>query len=119
MGKTLSDSKGHCEKRRSATRFERSVLVAATTRRPRAGSIATEPFEFLLLKHAKKLRLKFEGKVADFVEEERATVGESKRPIFWLMAPVNAPRSCPKSSDSRRRGNGGAIDFNEVRSRVD
>ena len=62
-------------------------------------AVAAEPFEFLLLQHAKKFRLKFEGKVADFVEEEGAAVGEfeaadflidgageraarSKRPIF-------------------------------------
>src|SRR6266849_149710 len=33
-------------------------------------AVAAQPLEFLLLKHAKKFRLKFEGKVADFVEEE-------------------------------------------------
>src|SRR5260370_6949819 len=46
------------------------------------GAIAAEPFEFLLLKHAKKFRLKFEGKVAHFVDEERAALGAFEPPEF-------------------------------------
>ena len=42
----------------------------------------------------------------------------SKRPIFWLMAPVNAPRSCPKSSDSSSpEGIAAQLIFTNVRSR--
>src|SRR5215469_14505245 len=42
----------------------------------------------------------------------------SKRPIFWLMAPVNAPFSWPKSSDSMRPdGMAAQLIFTKVRSR--
>jgi len=59
------------------------VLVAATTRTStRWVRLPPEPFEFLLLKHAEKFRLKFEGKVADFVEEQRPAVGEFEAADF-------------------------------------
>src|SRR2546425_1124933 len=48
------------------------------------GTIATEAFEFLLLKDAQKFGLKFERKVADFVEEERAAVGEFETADFLV-----------------------------------
>ena len=40
----------------------------------------------------------------------------SKRPIFWAIAPVNAPFSCPKSSLSRR-SKGLAAQFNLMNGR--
>src|SRR5205807_2379552 len=41
-----------------------------------------------------------------------------KRPIFWAMAPVKAPRSCPKSSlSSRPEGMAAQLSFTNVRSR--
>src|SRR5260370_26721444 len=78
------------------------------------GAIAAEPFEFLLLKHAKKFRLKFEGKVADFVEEKRAAVGEFEAADF--LADGAGERTALMAEEfgfEKTAGNGGAIDFNE------
>src|SRR5882757_6731055 len=77
-------------------------------------AIAAEPFEFLLLQHTKKLRLKFEGKVADFVEEERAAVGEFEAADFLIDGPgERAALVAEKLGFEKAAGNGGAIDFNE------
>src|SRR6266550_2250823 len=77
-------------------------------------AIAAEPFEFLLLQHAKKLRLKFEGKVADFVEEERAAVGEFEAADFLIDgAGERAALVAEQLGFEKATGNGGAIDFNE------
>src|ERR1700675_3022194 len=45
-------------------------------------SRASETFEFLLLQNAEKLGLQFEREVADFVEKERAAVGEFEAADF-------------------------------------
>ncbi len=77
-------------------------------------AIAAEPLEFLLLKHAKKFRLKFEGKVADFVEEERAAVGEFEAADF--LADGAGERSALVAEElgfEKTARNCGAINFDE------
>jgi hypothetical protein len=54
---------------------------------------ASEAFKFLLLQDAQELSLQFQWDVANFIQEKRALVASSKRPIFWVSAPVNAPLS--------------------------
>ena len=44
----------------------------------------------------------FGAHVADLVEEQRAAVGLLEAADALLVAPVNAPFSCPNSSDSSR-----------------
>jgi len=81
-------------------------------------AIAAEPFEFLLLKHAKKFRLKFEGKVADFVEEERAAIGEFEAADFLTDgAGERAALVAEELGFEKTAGNGGAINLTKVRSR--
>jgi len=57
-----------------------------------------EALEGVLLQHAQELGLQLEGEVADFIEEQRPPLASSKRPRRCVMAPVNAPFSCPNSS---------------------
>src|SRR5258706_122630 len=47
-------------------------------------AIAAEAFEFLLLKDAKKFRLKLDRKITDFVEEERAAVSKFEAANFLV-----------------------------------
>ena len=61
-----------------------------------------QPLELLLLQHAEQLGLQLRRDVADLVEEQVPWCASSKRPTFWLMAPVKAPFSWPNSSLSRR-----------------
>jgi hypothetical protein len=61
-----------------------------------------ERADLALLQHAQDLRLQPEGHLADLVEEERAPVGELEEALLVLVAPVNAPFLCPKSSLSSR-----------------
>jgi len=78
------------------------------------GAIAAEAFEFLLLKDAKKFRLEFEGKIADFVEEERAAVGEFEAANFLTDgAGESAAFVAEKLGFEKAAGNGGAIHFDE------
>jgi hypothetical protein len=44
--------------------------------------IAAETLEFLFLKNAQEFRLKLERDVADFIEKERAFVGEFEAACF-------------------------------------
>ena len=78
-------------------------------------AIAAQAFEFLLLQHAQQFRLQLQRDVADFVQKQACR----DRPIrigrfSGSCAPVNAPRSCPKSSaSSSPDGNRRAIDFHK------
>ena len=45
-----------------------------------------------LLQHTEQLPLEIERKVADFVQEQGASVSSSNRPCRKVTAPVNAPR---------------------------
>jgi len=83
------------KKARSATRFERSALVAATTRTStRCVRLPPRPFEFLLLEGREEAWAEVRG------EGRRLRRGKgcrgrpvSKRPIFWPMAPVEGRRA--------------------------
>ena len=82
-------------------RSGRFWLEAASTRTStRSGLLAADPLEGLLLQRAQHLGLGLEAHVADLVEEERAAVGELELAAAPRHAPVKAPRSWPKSSDS-------------------
>ncbi len=72
------------------------------TRLGRLGLLTTDRIELTLLKHTKELGLKIRGGIPDFVEEDRALPRELEVPLFPPTAPVNAPRTCPKSSDSNK-----------------
>ena len=60
--------------------------------------VAADAPEFARLEHAQELRLHVERQLADLVEEERALPASSNAPWREATAPVNAPRSWPKSS---------------------
>ena len=77
--------------RRDEAHVERDLLVAADrAHRSR-------------LEGAEKLRLHLQRHLADLVEQERALVRlTAKSPLRSLRASVNAPRTWPKSSLSRR-----------------
>jgi hypothetical protein len=47
-------------------------------------AVAAEALEFLFLKNAQELGLKLEGQIADFIKEERATVGELEAADFLV-----------------------------------
>ena len=47
-------------------------------------AVAAEALEFLFLKNAQKLGLKVEGQIADFIKEERSTVGELEAADFLV-----------------------------------
>jgi len=51
---------------------------------------------------AQQLRLESERKVADLVEEDRAASRACEQASWAVTAPVNAPRTCPKSWLSSR-----------------
>ena len=59
-----------------------------------------DALELALLQHAQQLHLQRRAHRADFVEEERALVRLLERPWRLPTAPVNAPRTWPKSSAS-------------------
>src|SRR4030095_13271455 len=65
--------------------------------RPRAAQAQ----ELTLLQHAQEFRLRRRCHLGDLVEKQHAAGGQSIWPGFDCCAPVNAPRSNPKSSDSR------------------
>ena len=66
------------------------------------------------MKDAKKFWLKFEGKVADFVEEERATVGEFEAADFLVDgAGEGATLVAEEFGFEKTAGNGGTIHFDE------
>jgi len=74
---------------------------------------STEALHLVVFKHAQQLGLERQGKGGDFVEEERAAIGEFNLAGRDSVAPVNAPRSLPKSSDSMRFS-GRAAQFNRI-----
>src|SRR2546423_14216819 len=72
-------------------------------------AIAAEPFEFLLLKHAQKFRLKFEGQVADLVEEKRTAVGQLEAADFLFDGAGQGAALGPEQLGfEKATGNGGA-----------
>ena len=53
-----------------------------------------------VLQHAEELRLKLQRRVSDLVEEDRSLGRDGEASAAVVVAPVNEPRTCPKSSDS-------------------
>jgi len=73
-------------------------------------AIAAEAFEFLLLKDAKKFRLKLDRKITDFVEEERAAVSKFEAANFLVdSAGESAAFVAEKFGFEKAAGDGGAI----------
>src|SRR5439155_2479208 len=68
------------------------------------GSCAADRDERLLLHDAQQLPLQVEGDLGHLVEEERPWLARAKSPWRSRTAPVKAPCTWPKSSDSRRVG---------------
>jgi hypothetical protein len=64
--------------------------------------MAADAVEMPVGQHAQQAGLQFGRHVADFVEEQRAALGLLEAPAALRLAPVKAPRSWPKSSDSSR-----------------
>ena len=103
-------------KRPAATSALRSRLVAATTRTSTLMvSVAADAPDLALLQHAQELHLHLRADLADLVEEERAARWPPRRGrASAALAPVNAPRSWPKSSLSRiDSGSARAVDGDE------
>ena len=63
---------------------------------------SAEVHEALVLEDAQDLGLGVQAHVADFVEEERAAVGDFEEPFLAAMAEVKAPLTWPKRVDSSR-----------------
>ena len=59
---------------------------------------AADALDLAFLNRPEQLRLEVEPQIADLVEKQRAAVASSNLPSCCRCAPVNAPRSCPKSS---------------------
>ena len=62
-----------------------------------------DPQHFLILQSAQQFGLRAERHVADFVQKNRALIGEFEQPHLILRGPVNDPRTCPNSSLSNKR----------------
>ena len=63
-----------------------------------AGACLSDALELTLLQHAQQLALQFERDVADFVQKQRAAIGQFEPPGRSRSAPANAPLACPKNS---------------------
>ena len=64
------------------------------------GLRAADALELAFLQHAQQLGLERGGDFADFVQKQRAAVGEFEAAGALATAPVNEPFSWPNSSDS-------------------
>src|SRR5437762_3795006 len=77
-------------------------------------AIAAETFEFLLLKDAQQLGLKFQRNVTGFIEEERAAVGQLEAADFLIDGPGEcATLMSEEFGFEKPGGDGGAIDLDE------
>ena len=63
-------------------------------------AFGANPADLALLQRSQELRLHGRRNFADFVEEERAVACHLEQARLVAVAPVNAPRTWPKSSDS-------------------
>jgi len=79
---------------------------------------AAHALDLALLEHAQKRDLRLGGQVPDFIQEDRAASAASKRPRRRCSAPVNAPFSCPNSSEAMSDG-GMAAQFTRMNARVE
>ena len=66
------------------------------------GPIRTKRLDFPFLQDTQQLGLKAASHRANLIEEYGALVGKGKLAFLVVVASVNAPLTCPKSSDSRR-----------------
>ena len=66
------------------------------------GAKRSERDDSAFLQASEQAGLRFGQKFADLIEKERAAIGGSENPTVLQAAPVNAPRTWPKSCDSRR-----------------
>ena len=57
-----------------------------------------------VLQHSQQFDLNGERDVRDLIKEDRAAVARCRSPGWVCSAPVNAPRTCPKSSLSASDG---------------
>src|SRR5437879_4323767 len=77
-------------------------------------AVATQALELLLLKNAKKFRLKLEGKVANFIEEKGAMIGEFETADFLADgAGEGAALMAEEFGFKKTAWDGGAIHFDE------
>ena len=65
------------------------------------GSCAAQPLEFPLLQDAQKLRLQFEGDVANFIEKQRTLVRQFEPPDFLSNSAGEGAALVAKKLDSR------------------
>jgi len=63
----------------------------------RARALVPHPFQIVLLQDAQQLALQVERDFSDFVEDSVPSSANSKRPTRSFIAPVNAPRTWPKT----------------------
>ena len=76
--------------------------------------VAAEALDLLLLKRAQEFGLQVEGKLADFVEEERAFVGEFEAAdLARDGAGEGAFLVAEEFAFDQAGGNGGAVDLDE------
>jgi hypothetical protein len=78
--------------------FEERAIGGAND--PRVGVqhlLRTESLKFAVLEHSQDFHLCERTHIGDLVEKERTLVRQLEFPFDRLCAPVNAPRSCPKS----------------------
>jgi hypothetical protein len=77
-------------------------------------AVAAEALEFLLLEHAKKFGLQLQRNVGDFVEKERAAIGQLEAADFLAYgAGERAAFVAEEFRLEKAGGNRGAIDFDE------
>jgi hypothetical protein len=62
------------------------------------GSSSTDTLKFAFLQNAQESDLALGRKLSDFIDEDRAPFGNSKRPKRRWVAPVKAPFSWPNNS---------------------
>jgi hypothetical protein len=78
------------------------------------GAVAAKAFEFLLLENAQEFGLEFERKIADFIEEERAAIGQLEASDFLADgAGEGAAFVAKEFGFEQSSGNRSAIDFDE------
>src|SRR5580700_5848891 len=76
---------------------------------------AAYPLELPILQHAQELRLQFQGKVANFVQKQRAPVGQFQSPDFLADCPGKCAFLVPEQFALQKPGrNCRTIDFEEA-----
>src|SRR5207302_1649084 len=79
------------------------------------GSSPTQALEFLVLQHAKQLRLQFERNLSDFIQKQRAFVSQLKP--AYLLADCSSKGAffvAKKLAFQKPSGDGGTVKFHKV-----